>query len=433
MKKVGVLVSVLFASLSLVSSASATAHGSARAAAMLKVCPDASKCFTSVQAAIDAAASGDRIKIAAGAYQGSLVIDKDITLDGAGAGETIITPDAKKRVITVTSSSVTIRSLTVTGGFLTFIPGLEDPDPEVYPNFVGGGVFVASSSSLALFAVAVGANLAFIGGGIYNEGSLTLHNTTVSGNRAYQGTNGGEGGGIYSEGTLTLKNSTVSGNDVSLQGGEGGGIVSKGVAVLANSAVRENFSVVGSDGGIRNLGTMTLKNATVSGNGAEFGSGGISSGGTLIVEDSVISGNGARFGAGGIGAGGTLTVTGSTISGNGSGFFGGGGIENGGTMTLQNTTITDNRAADFGGGILNRGTATLDETTVSGNSASFGGGIYNLDALTLRETTVTGNTAFCTGGGLYNVVTVLLFASTISGNTPNDRIDAAPVPFPACV
>jgi pectin methylesterase-like acyl-CoA thioesterase len=102
MKKVAVFVSVLFASLNLVSSASATAHGSARSAAMLKVCPDASKCFTSIQAAIEAAASGDKIKMAAGTYQGSLVIDKDITLDGAGAGETIITADATKRVITVT-------------------------------------------------------------------------------------------------------------------------------------------------------------------------------------------------------------------------------------------------------------------------------------------------------------------------------------------
>ena len=83
--------------------------------------------------------------------------------------------------------------------------------------------------------------------------------------------------------------------------------------------------------------------------------------------------------------------------------------------------------------ILNRGTATLEQTTVSGNTAAgIGGGIYNGNALTLRETTVTGNMAGCTGGGLY-VATVLLFASTISGNTPNDRVDADNSNFPPCI
>ena len=119
-------------------------------ATALKVCPDADKCFTSIQAAIDAAKDGAKIKIAAGTYQGSLVIDKDITLDGAGAGDTIITTDASERVITVAAEvSATIRGLTVTGGSLQFIPGF-DPPGDPYPDFVGGGIFVASSSSVTL-------------------------------------------------------------------------------------------------------------------------------------------------------------------------------------------------------------------------------------------------------------------------------------------
>ena len=46
------------------------------------------------------------------------------------------------------------------------------------------------------------------GGGIYNGGTLTLTNSTVSGNTAWAT----RGGGIYNSGTLTLTNSTVSGN-----------------------------------------------------------------------------------------------------------------------------------------------------------------------------------------------------------------------------
>ena len=54
--------------------------------------------------------------------------------------------------------------------------------------------------------------------GIFNSGTLTLINSTVSGNSGPPG--GGfpnSGGGIYNSGALTLINSTVSGN--STQGG----------------------------------------------------------------------------------------------------------------------------------------------------------------------------------------------------------------------
>ncbi len=52
------------------------------------------------------------------------------------------------------------------------------------------------------------------GGAIYNQGTLTLTNSTVSGNSASRA-----GGGIYNFGTLTLTNSTVSGNSASRDGG----------------------------------------------------------------------------------------------------------------------------------------------------------------------------------------------------------------------
>ncbi len=55
------------------------------------------------------------------------------------------------------------------------------------------------------------------GGGIYNQGTLSISNSTVSGNSASRG-----GGGIYNQETLSISNSTVSGN--SAPSGEGGGI-----------------------------------------------------------------------------------------------------------------------------------------------------------------------------------------------------------------
>jgi RTX calcium-binding nonapeptide repeat (4 copies) len=90
--------------------------------------------FSTIQAAVDAAGNGDTIEIAAGNYQEQVTVDgKDITIHGAGAGQTIIeSPDAaslvvhatdtnssrpnKFAVITVTDNAdVTIEGLTVDG------------------------------------------------------------------------------------------------------------------------------------------------------------------------------------------------------------------------------------------------------------------------------------------------------------------------------
>jgi hypothetical protein len=82
----------------------------------------------------------------------------------------------------------------------------------------------------------------------------------------------------------------------------------------------------------------------------------------------------------------------------------------------------------IGGGLLNNGTVTLDNCTVSGNSAfgpfgtPSGGGLFNIgDSATaaLTNCTVTGNSAFYLGGGLYNghYSTLTLTNCTVSGNS----------------
>jgi hypothetical protein len=77
------------------------------------------------------------------------------------------------------------------------------------------------------------------GGGISNGGTLTINNSTVSGNVATPGTacyrfvcsTSGFGGGINSGGTLTISNGNISGNSAY----QGGGI--DGSATLQNSIV----------------------------------------------------------------------------------------------------------------------------------------------------------------------------------------------------
>jgi len=101
------------------------------------------------------------------------------------------------------------------------------------------------------------------GGAIYNSGTLTINNSTISGNSAY-GAVGGGGGGIYNASVAKINNSTIGGN-----GGSpfGGGIFNGGTATLQNSIVAGNtlggncYGTMTSHGyNLSSDGTCTFKN-----------------------------------------------------------------------------------------------------------------------------------------------------------------------------
>ncbi len=145
------------------------------------------------------------------------------------------------------------------------------------------------------------------GAGIYNSGTLTLTDSTVSNNSAEACA------GIYNDGVLALTNSTVSLN--SAEGG--GGLCNDGTMTLTNSLVFQNQAAMfGSAGGISNSGTLTLTNSTVSENTADSEAGGISNSGTLTLTHSTVYGNLANGRGDAIVNFGTLTLTGSLIEGN---------------------------------------------------------------------------------------------------------------------
>jgi uncharacterized repeat protein (TIGR01451 family)/CSLREA domain-containing protein len=227
------------------------------------------------------------------------------------------------------------------------------------------------------------------GGGIFNQGTLTLNHCAVHGNKTGNGSQGldpvlggagGDGGGIYTMGNLTLNHSFITSNsagnggnggeyrNASGDGGSGGGIfIASGVVMVNNSIISGNTTGNGgtaitpyhfddgqggdggAGGGIYNLGILTVNNSTISDN---------------------ITGNGGDSG---------ITLFG------GDGGSGGGISLRGGVATVNNSTIHDNRAGHGGYGL-----------PVSPNSyflgkAGQGGGIFNRSALTLTNSTVSGN------------------------------------------
>jgi hypothetical protein len=168
----------------------------------------------------------------------------------------------------------------------------------------------------------VAANL---GGGIANLGTLTLSNSTVSGNRVdpcrdptscFEFAPPTAGGGIFNgnaDGTavLTIINSTVSGNYGGL-GSEGGGIangvirdypyyeVAGGTGILSNSTIAGNLSQI-KGGGIYNSyleGMMMVTNSTVADNSTPYYGGGIYNLNLndLVMGNTILAGNHAQGG-----------------------------------------------------------------------------------------------------------------------------------------
>jgi parallel beta-helix repeat protein len=110
-------------------------------------------------------------------------------------------------------------------------------------------------------------------------------------------------------------------------------------------------------------------------------------------------------------------------------------VLNAGTATLTNCTISGN-SATTGGGVWNGDTATLTNCTISGNNTGLGGGfggsgggfsgfgggggVFNGGMATLTNCTVSGNAA-TTGGGVYNsgypAATLTLANTIVAGNT----------------
>jgi hypothetical protein len=196
--------------------------------------------------------------------------------------------------------------------------------------------------------------------------------------------------------TLTLNALTVANGNSASYYGNGGGIFNSGTLSLSNSTLSGNSATFG--GGINNDGTVSISNSTLSGNSAPYGGGGIynDNSGTVSLSNSTLSGNSASNGdAGGIDnyVGGTVTISNSTLSGNSTSGVGG-GIENytGGTVSISNSTLSGNSAAGYGG-IYNSGAVTISNSTLSGNSAPNGyyGGIFNGGTMTSSSSIVADN------------------------------------------
>jgi hypothetical protein len=470
-----------------------TAHVPTASAATFNVCSGCS--YSSIQSALNAAHNGDEIHIGPGTFAGGITIAKSVTLIGAGSGSTTIQGGSPVVTIGVylaaSEPTVSISGVTITGGTNGQLYGAG--------TALGGGVVIVAATGNTTGgtvgitdSVITGNTVAPTssvpcgsdpqptcdqagGAGIYNDGVLTLTNSTVSHNVAFSdadlvtGFTRVRGGGIFNTalGTLTVRHSTVNDNVA-------------GVSKSGDVTAEIGINCLG--GGIKSNGPVSMQDSTVSGNSITWTSaapdpmfaagGGIDMGAPLTVDGSTISDNSVLVtdtstdprsdlepvGAGvHIGDNASGTIRGSVISWNyltisaPGGFEAalGGGIDDDTTLLLVDSTVRDNathstitsvQPGSFsgapGGGISVNGSATIRGTTVRGNSSTAtggttalaaGGGLTNEngEAVSLADSSVTGNsaaaatssgTAIVWGGAIRNRGTLTLRDTSVSNN-----------------
>ncbi len=238
------------------------------------------------------------------------------------------------------------------------------------------------------------------GGGIYNEGILSMNNSYIEHNQ------GNNGGGIYNTGTLTMSHCYIEHN----QGNNGGGIYNTGTVTLTNCTIDNNLGANGPDGpngdgasqsalpgdnggsggGIYNTETLTITNCYIDNNAA--GNGGKGGNGDLFEEQwSDKEGLHTK-----------IVIDDPQNGGNGGN---GGGIYNTGTITsITNTDISSNNAGRGGnaGSYKDEVKADLwyDVKPAKSGTGGSGGGIYSTGSINkIESSTISHNVAGNGGNG----------------------------------
>ena len=201
---------------------------------------------------IASAQSGDTIVFSNGLTgtiplsSGEIVISNSISVLGPGAGKLAVSGSGVSRVFDVTNGFSLLAGLCITNG-------------KPSGGGDGGGIIINSGAGLVLSnCLVIGNSTTGKGGGLMNQGALTVWNSLIANNAS---TLAGHGGGIYNYGTTSVFwNCTISSNSVNIGnspyvGGGGGVDNAYGTCIFANCTIYSN----------------TVKNASIS--GSEYGGG----------------------------------------------------------------------------------------------------------------------------------------------------------------
>jgi len=271
---------------------------------------------------------------------GELVVADSITISGPGPTLLAVSRNSQSpnfRILHIQPDhTVAISGLTISNGNLINVSGagiFNDQSTVTITNCVISGNATDSPPSIQCG-----------GGGIYNNGALSLNNSTVTDN-SVTGPFAYGGGGILTSGSLTVNQCSITNN---IGDRYGGGIL--GSALIQNSTISGNYTGgydhSDADGAGLSGEGFIIQNSTISGNSALafglFGGHGGAIYGGGIITNCTISGNTTNRQPGGIYAISPVELT-HTI------------LNSGQNIVNVGTTVTShgyNISSDNGGGFL---------------------------------------------------------------------------------
>lgn len=352
--------------------------------------------YPTIQAAVDAAQTGDAVLVADGTYSGEG--NRDIFIDGKSIAVISLSPGHETCIIDC-------------GGTL------EDPHRG----------FKVWEKNTVISGFVIQNGFADDGGAIYLSGSgSVIMDCTIQDNYAIW-----DGGGIAMEGgsePVEVTRCTIRRNTCH---DHGGGIYCTGLTWIMDCTIQDNFAIYGGGIYVGDRGYPEIIDCDLSGNHAHIYGGGLACVGTIelvgVVRGCTISQNQVQGYMGG-GQGGGIYLShcrimfeNSRISGNLVQFcelLEYGGVGGGISAMYSDVVMTQcvisgniakgppaNSTSGWGGGLfVGQADCNLTGTLIAGNSASYhGGGLYcgTGGIVAVTGTTVSGNVAVMGSGGVH--------------------------------
>jgi predicted outer membrane repeat protein len=318
----------------------------------------------------------------------------------------------------------TIKNCTAISGGGVFNNGGEVIDCSFYNNQaeMAGALYNSSegivqlSNSIVENNETTGSAYMIYGGGLFNSGHLYIYEGTEIRNNSSKC-----GGGVYNNGIITILSGSISSNT----GREGGGIYNEGELKMSGGSI--SYNEASSNGGgivITNIGKNNALNTFSGGSifsntSSRNGGGIICYSGTLQIKDSIkIQENSALQNGGGIYSRGSLYLISGTIG-----------------VNTQNAPNSKDEALASGGNYAVKGGGVYAESDsylqyvhfesdsniiIGGNYATYGGGLYidspQEESAFRNNIIICGNAAEYDGGGLYCSGYFILNGCSISYN-----------------
>jgi predicted outer membrane repeat protein len=380
-----------------------------------------------IQAAINAATSGDTVTVLPGVYVETIDFDgKEITVNGAAGPATTIIDGAGDGPVVLCNSfegpGTTFSGFTVRNGYnedsngagmsialgTVSISNCIFRDNEAGTGVAGAGI-AAQASTITISDCQFLDNVGWSAGGVLVwGGSATVTDCVFDGNNGVN-----RGGGMY------VLDAHVEVTDCSFINGHVGGLDSAGAGLYIDEdsdvtmngcTISDNVPFRGTAGiHMINGSTLSLVNCDFANNHAQIEQ---AFGNAIYSLDSSVSMLGCEFsGNTGGDTGGAVYASSSDVSATLCGFVNNATDGGGGAISLNDSsfvgnlcTLTGNASVGSGGGIsgFNQSTVELEGCTFSGNASAIGsGGAVRVQEGSLQAASCTfaGNSA-ATGGGV---------------------------------